>query len=103
MARNTVDYEWDVEVLDEHGDIEDHHFHVSAMDMVKEHTENPQSDMVLVRSVGNNDDGVVDRLWAYVKDGKLPEYFEDSNRRDTGYRVPKRFHEELRKAQEVEQ
>ena len=34
------------------------------------------------------------RLWAYVEDGKLPEFFS-TNREVTTIRVPARFHREL--------
>ena len=34
-------------------------------------------------------EGLEDRQWAYIEDGKLPEEF------DGGEKVPKRFHEEV--------
>jgi hypothetical protein len=43
----------------------------------------------LVRDRGNDLEGLLDRQWAYVEDGKLPEYF------DGGILVPAKFHKEL--------
>ena len=48
--------------------------------------------LVLIRDTFNAiDEDLVDRQWAYVQDGKLPEFF------DGGSRVPKRFHAEINK------
>lgn len=44
----------------------------------------------LVRDRGNDLEGLLDRQWAYVEDGKLPEYF------DGGILVPAKFHKELK-------
>ncbi len=84
-------YEWDYETVDENGDVEDH-FHANKL---SEYSEDAKTDtLVLVRSVGNEIDGLIEREWAYVKDGKLPEYFQDANERE-GAKVPVRFHDEL--------
>ena len=90
----SIDYEWDVETLSTDGyeDILEH-----------DHTENlkeyiglfplPNNQrLVLIRDQGNEDQGLLDRQWAYVKDGKLPIEF------DGGSKVPKRFHKELEKS-----
>lgn len=53
-------------------------------------------DLGLVRHEGNENDGVTDRLWAYVKDGKLPECFSDSMGTPIAIKVPQRFHIELK-------
>lgn len=50
--------------------------------------------IVLIRDVGNNIEGLTDRAWAYVVDGKLPEYFEYSAGEKSDIKVPKRFHKE---------
>lgn len=47
----------------------------------------------LVRDRGNEDEGVICRSWAYVRDGKLPEYFNDGDR-DVA-KVPAKYHREL--------
>ncbi|MFZ9064186.1 MAG: hypothetical protein ACO22U_11180 [bacterium] len=92
MSRNKISYEWDNEFVDRHGDIEDHH-HGDTL----EYLEPPQTipdangytrELVLVRDVWNDWDGVVDRQWAYVEDGVLPTEFT------YGAKVPKRFHVE---------
>ena len=49
-------------------------------------------DFGLVRDEGNEIDGLTDRYWAYVKGGKLPEYFSDSMGVPIKIKVPKRFH-----------
>ena len=46
----------------------------------------------LVRDRGDDLEGLIDRQWAYVEDGKLPEFF------DGGVLVPARFHNELKGA-----
>jgi hypothetical protein len=55
-------------------------------------------ELVLVRNSGSESMGLEDRLWAYVKDGNLPENFEDASGEETGIKVPERFHKELLKA-----
>lgn len=93
--RNKVHYEWDVETMDEHGDVLDH-FHCDtaekALDELDEATAQEPRQLVLVRDEGNEEDGITNRTWAYVKDGQLPIYFQDENF------VPVRFHKELQKA-----
>lgn len=102
---NTFDYEWDVEIVNEHGDIEDHHFQTSARDMLKHFNEQKPgtAQMVLVWSEGNDHDGVVDRAWAYLTpENALPEYFAKPNSRGVyepiAHRVPKKYNKELRRA-----
>lgn len=89
-------YEWDIELLDaETGDILDHDHRDKLADF--QIGDEDGSALVLVRDTGNEDDGLQDRLWAYVTDGKLPEFFSDSGGRATGYKVPQRFHREVAK------
>lgn len=98
---NTVKYEWDYEEFDpQSGDILDHNH--------QDHLSQYDSDaglgpvrLVLIRNTGNDADGLADgladRLWAYVKDGKLPEFFTNELGNDTGYIVPIKYHVELAK------
>ena len=79
-----VQYEWDREWVDEHGDVQDHNHSKKVLPLIAE-----EGDLVLVRDVVDEFGSVEDRQWAYVKDGKLPEEFCG------GARVPKRFHSEL--------
>ncbi len=77
-------YEWDKERIDEHGDIIDHDFADALKDL-----KNREGILVLVR------DDPHGRSWAYVEDGKLPEYFVDAFGNQTA-KVPQRFHKELK-------
>lgn len=88
----TVQYEWDVESWDRHGDIYDHY-----------HSDKLRPDMALDAITYGNQKGLVlvredssGRHWAHVQDGKLPEFFQCAYQRDTA-RVPQRFHAELAK------
>lgn len=87
----SVDYEWVVEMVDEHGDIMDPLFFDHIDEAVFQFAA-PLPDGVhhfdfgLKRDVGNNDDGLQDRQYVYLTDeGKLPDTFED------GATVPQRF------------
>lgn len=114
MKENFTKYEWDFEtVCKEYGDILDHNHSdeclglpgVSLTALVKLFLalrESPHWDtekefdrLVLVKNVYRNWD-LVERTWAYVEDGKLPEYFSNSSDQEES-KVPKRFHKELAK------
>jgi hypothetical protein len=88
-----LDYEWDIESLDIHGDIIDHDFK-SSFPGPRDFDATGEV-VVLVKSYARGLSGredsfmIEDRTWAYLEDGKLPEEFED------GTRVPKRFHAEV--------
>lgn len=96
--RNEIIYEWDIETVDEHGDIQDHDHRDKLSEYHKDDI-NKDTVLVLVRDRGNDEEGVLDRQWAYttIVDGKhtLPTHFEDGR----GCKVPKRFHTELAKHQ----
>lgn len=87
-----VIYEWCYETIDEHGDILDND-HADKLSDFSEDRRTKQ--LCLVRNEGNNEDGLQDRYWAYVKNGKLPEFFEDGAGHLINISVPKRFHTEL--------
>jgi len=91
--RNEVKYEWTLEIIDD-GDIVDSDFS-EVLNFNK--AELPGNDLGLIRYEGNEIDGQTDSVWAYVKDGELPEYFSDAMGEKTGYKVPARFHKELSK------
>lgn len=91
----TVYYEWDVEEVDQFGDVIDHnHFdsYVDALGCFNRLSEELSDDMtyeiVLVRN-GDNE-----RSWAYLENGELPESFEDAYGVETA-KVPKRFVKEI--------
>lgn len=89
---NRVWYEWDLETVDrESGDILDHHFADRLQELPARESD---QDLVLVRNVGNEHDGVTDKMWAYVVNGELPEAFSMSTEHgmaETNIKVPKRF------------
>lgn len=90
--RNEVIYEWICEIIED-GDIVDSDF----ADKLKDLHIPEGATIGLVRDTGNEDGGLQDRFWAYVKDGKLPDVFEDSMQHQTDYKVPERFKKELDK------
>ena len=84
-------YEWTLETIED-GDIIDSDFSDTLTFMEY----NPlEHDLAVVRNEGNEREGVTDRFWAYVKFGKLPEYFSDASGNPVGIKVPKKFHVEL--------
>lgn len=97
----TTAYEWDIEEMDvanDPEDILDHHHQDTLAGFGKwlEQVDGVRYVLVLVRSTGNNDDGLQDRSWAYPeRDGnwwRLPETTDD------GHKVPQRYHDELARA-----
>lgn len=98
-----VRYEWDVETVtdrdsDEHeeGEVLDHH-HVASYAEALAYTREVEPEdgerfqIVLVRDSDEHEEG---RSWAYMKDGKLPTFFEDAYSVHTAY-VPDQFHDEV--------
>ena len=92
--RNKITYEWTLEIIED-GEIIDSQFQDILSDIPKEDL--PGNDLGLVTNEGNEIDGVTGRLWAYVKDGKLPECFTNADGQPVEYKVPQRFHIELSK------
>lgn len=88
-----VSYEWTLETLDD-GDIVDSDF---SDTLTFDKSDLVGKDLGLVRHEGNENEGVTDMLWAYVKDSKLPECFSDSMGTPIAIKVPQRFHNELKK------
>lgn len=86
----TVLYEWDVETVDEYGDILDH-CHADKVEDLKRLLKDPNTRLVLVRDVVSADGDLKDRTWAYAGRGALPTKFQN------GEIVPIRFHKELSK------
>ncbi len=84
-----VTYEWTVERQDEHGDIFDTRSYDTLAEAKADAANQEAADSVeicLVRDVGNDIVGIVDRQWAYPDaNGKLPCCFGD------GAAIPKRF------------
>ena len=84
---NTVDYEWTIEDTDSYGDIhgtdEMSVARAISRSRTESYTENCKPVLVLVRMEGNQDEGLLDRQYAYIKSGELPKEF------DGGALVPK--------------
>jgi hypothetical protein len=64
-------YEWDIETVDEHGDIIDHWHHNTLSDllatlMMWKPTEGERYEVVLCRNVGDDYEGTVDSQWWYA-------------------------------------
>jgi len=78
---NTVDYEWTIEDTDSYGDIlgTDEMSVVEAISRsrTESYIENCKPVLVLVRMEGNQDEGLLDRQYAYLKSGELPKEFDD--------------------------
>lgn len=83
-------YEWTFEVTEE-GNIIDSDFR----DVLADLDITLKGDLGLVRNEGDEVNGLTDRLWAYVKDGELPDYFSDALGNVTSYKVPIRYKYEL--------
>lgn len=82
-------YEWGAEHNDDDENINDCDFFDKLADAVAFIAGVPGWEIVLVRNVGSDSEGVEDRQWAYPDaDGNLPEHF------DGGAKVPQRFHKE---------
>jgi len=107
MSKRTS-YEWDIETWDEDDDIVDHDFYETAKEMLDALTDwgqpaNPKERYkpVLVRSFYTDSEGLVDRWWAYIEDGKLPEVFSTDTAdgfKQTDLKVSKRLQAEWRRA-----
>ncbi len=105
MLRDHIYYEWTVEHVDpEYEDILSVEFWNTADEAIRSAslpshcvTEDGvvcRVDIGVIRSKGNQDDGLKHRAYAYVEDGKLPGQFDD------GHVVPKLFQKELDQAYE---
>lgn len=101
----SVTYEWDVELVadgdsDEHedGEVLDHAHSETLREAIEWSKANPpepgtRHEIVLVRDK-IEPDCFLNRTWAGLEGGKLPEFFYDSIGIDQT-KVPKRFHDEV--------
>lgn len=92
MPRLQISYEWTVEVMQD-GDIVDSSFYDNFADIPADDFTN--NDIGLVRNEGNEMQGVVNRYWAYLKDGKLPEYFTNELGESVNIKIPAKYHAEI--------
>jgi hypothetical protein len=88
-----IQYEWTLEEIKE-GEIIDSSFS-DTLNFDKEDLEG--NDLGLVMNEGNEKEGLTNRLWAYVKNNSLPDYFSNEMGEETKYKVPAKFHKELKK------
>ena len=98
--RNEIKYEWTLEEVED-GDIVDSDFSDKLDFDIALVLDVPYYELGLVRDEGNEAGGIGARYWAYVKDGKLPEYFTQPNSEgqyvSVGIKVPAKYHNELKK------
>jgi hypothetical protein len=99
--KTIVSIEWLVEEIDSDGDIIDVHHVDSYAEAVRFarvcRVENDvKTDIGLVRDRGNDLEGIIDRQWAYVDHGKLPERFDWGGGEDGGAKVPAKYHREIK-------
>jgi hypothetical protein len=94
-------YEWIVEFLED-GSEDSDIYDTSAMDTYAEAhlaattwETTPFVRIGLTRNEGNDIEGLTDRMWAYIKEGKLDEWFNQGTDFPTGVSVPKRYMKEL--------
>lgn len=92
MSKYEIIYEWVVEQVDEHGDIQDTYAVDSYKEAVDEESTYSTKDIALVRDKGNDEETVVERGYAYVQDGILEERF------CSGQKVPANYLKEVRNA-----
>lgn len=90
-AASKTTYEWDLETVDEYGDVVDHH-HEDDVSLIIGGMDSPDHALVLVKDIYDQDGEARHRAWAYVENGKLPDVFDD------GSKMPKRFADEFKKA-----
>jgi len=103
----SVYFEWDCEEVAD-GESEQYedeepidHYHASAYaEVLDQSLEAPPTGskyrIVLVRDRLDKYDSLVCRSWAYLEDGKLPEYFTDAYNIQTA-KVPEKFHNEIKR------
>lgn len=94
-------YEWDVEEVSalatddyEKGEVIEHWHQSSFLDALKfSRTTPPEGSEYVIVLVRDDDNG---RAWAYLEDGKLPDYALDAADNKCG-KIPVRFHKEVAK------
>lgn len=82
-----VSYEWCREYVDQYDDILDHDHSERLADIVEQRTvrDAVSSRVTLIRDQGNDEDGLLERGYAYPVDGVMPSVF------DCGHKVPAKY------------
>ena len=98
-----VAYEWDIEQWErdecashDHSEtlIGEHAVLARAGGVDRDEDSGDSLQLVLVRDTYTEAEGVLDREWAYIVDGVLPEYFSDAYGK-RGARVPRKLRREF--------
>lgn len=87
-----VKYKWNHQTIED-GEVVDNDFYDKLKDMGKV----PSGDRVVLVRYDMYDDDIADTMWAEVANGKLPYVFSDAMDRPLYIKVPKRFHQEIKK------
>ena len=85
-----VIYEFVIEEKDSSGDIVNLLFYNELKYFYANQPQNKNYDIALVRTTGNDNEGVKNKSYAYLSDGILPNYFDD------GIAVPQKYLQELK-------
>jgi hypothetical protein len=91
--KNEISYEFAVLEYDQHGDIYENHFFddLPTKEQIAKtlYVSTAGWDVELIKRIGNDEDGLIDRTQALLQEGVVPDLFED------GSSVPQRFRKEL--------
>ena len=87
-------YEWDWEIVDKDSDdVYDHAFMNKLSMLYPKHDRSKHFvRLALVRSYGNDADGIIGKTWAYFDNDTIPTHFEE------GQKIPERYIKEYRNA-----
>jgi hypothetical protein len=83
--RDKVIYEYVIELKDVFGDIMNLLFYDNLKELYPHIPDTMNYDIALVRTTGNDNEGVKDKSYAYFINGKLPDNFDD------GFKVPQKY------------
>ena len=95
--KKEIVYEWAIEHVDENGDIQDLDHHDDFMSAWVEPVTHFGKNIALSRNKGNEEDGLCERGYAYIKNKSLEQYF------CSGHKVPEKFLQEVKKVFDTEE
>jgi len=96
MAGRKTIYEWTVEIMDGEDIIDACFYETLAEAKSFAASIDGPIDIGLVRDVWDEDEGLLSRSWAYLKNGALPPTLNEAGD-DFGYAIPRRFLAEARR------
>ena len=88
--QDKVIYEYVIELKDVFGNIMNLFFYDNLKSLLPHIPDTMNYDIALVRTTGNDNEGVKDKSYAYFSEGKLPTHFDDS------VKVPQRYRSDYR-------